>query len=289
VIPHLAALPAPWLAALAGILGLVVGSFLNVVAHRLPRMLEADWRRQCRELLEADVALPDAAGEAPLSLSGPASHCPQCGHRIRPWENVPLVSWLFLRGRCSACGWRIPARYPITELAAGALAAAVAWQLGPSWAMAAALLLTWGLLALAVIDLETMLLPDDVTLPLLWLGLLVNLQGAIVPLADAVIGAVAGYLSLWLVYHGFRLATGKEGMGHGDFKLLAALGAWLGWQMLPLVILLASVVGAVAGIALIATGARERARPIPFGPFLAAAGWLALVAGEPIMDAWLGL
>ena len=278
-----------WLVAgLAGIVGLVVGSFLNVVVHRLPAMLDADWKRQCRELLEGDAALAPADPPARFNLATPASHCPGCGHRIRAWENVPLVSWAALRGRCSSCGWRIPLRYPLLELTAGVLAAAVAWRFGASWEMLAALALTWSLLALAVIDLETMLLPDDITLPLLWLGLLVNTQGLFAPLAAAVIGAAAGYLSLWLVYQGFRLATGKEGMGFGDFKLLAVVGAWLGWQMLPLVILLASVVGAIVGVALVATGARERSRPIPFGPFLAAAGWIALVGGDAILRAYLG-
>lgn len=270
------------------LLGLVAGSFLNVVIHRLPLMMERDWRRQCRDLDDAGPGATHETGEDIFNLMIPRSRCPACGHTIGALENVPLLSYLFLRGRCRACGTPIPLRYPLVELLGGVLAVAVLWQYGATWAAAAAIVLSWSLLALTFIDLDTMLLPDQITLPLLWLGLLVNLDGSFAPLADAVVGAVAGYGLLWLVYHGFRLITGKEGMGYGDFKLLAMLGAWLGWQVLPVIILLSSVVGALTGIALIVMGRRQRSQPLPFGPFLAAAGWIALMWGEDIMDAYLG-
>ena len=279
-------LGAPVAFGLAVLLGLVVGSFLNVVIHRLPLMMEREWLRQCREI-EAEEAV-QGAEPAPLNLVTPASHCPACGHRIRVLENIPVASYLFLRGRCSACGAPISLRYPVVEVVSALLAVVVIWRFGTGWEAGAALLFSWALLALTVIDLDTMLLPDPITLPFVWLGLLVNLNGTFVPLADAVIGAVAGYALLWLVYHAFRLLTGKEGMGYGDFKLLAMIGAWLGWQMLPLVILLSSAVGALVGIALIAARRRQRSQPLPFGPFLAAAGWIALIGGSAIIRVYLG-
>ena len=268
------------------ILGLLIGSFLNVVIYRLPKMLERQWRAECVALTGAS-ATPEQP-EAPFNLVTPASTCPHCGHRIRPWENIPALSYLLLRGRCSQCRQRISVRYPIVEVVTGILSAALAWHFGPTPQLLAALVLTWGLIALTMIDADTQLLPDVLTLPLLWLGLLVNTQGLFTDLNSAVWGAAAGYLSLWTVYWLFKLITGKEGMGYGDFKLLAALGAWMGWQMLPLIILLSSLVGAVVGIAMIVALGRDRQIPIPFGPYLATAGWIALLWGEPIVNAWLG-
>ena len=273
----------PWVA-LA--LGLCIGSFLNVVIHRLPKMMEREWREQCAELTGA----PAPAATAPqgrYNLLVPRSACPACGHRIAALQNIPILSWLALRGKCAACRTRIAVRYPLVELAAGLIGAYAAWRYGPTLTALGAAAFGWALLALAVIDLDTQLLPDDITLPLLWAGLLVNLGGVIAPLGTAVIGAVAGYLALWLVYWAFKLATGKEGMGHGDFKLLAAIGAWLGWQKLPLVILLSSVVGAAVGIALIVFARHGRGKPIPFGPYLAAAGLIALFWGDFITRRWL--
>jgi leader peptidase (prepilin peptidase)/N-methyltransferase len=278
----------PWLAdpvvatAAAAVVGLLVGSFLNVVIHRLPRMLERGWRAQCAEL----------AGEAPAdepayNLVVPRSACPHCGHRIRALENVPVLSWLALRGRCASCKASISARYPLVELLAAALAAGAILRFGPTWQGLAACALLWTLTALAFIDADTQLLPDDITLPLVWAGLVVNLFGLFVPLGEAVIGAVAGYLSLWLVYWAFKLIRGKEGMGYGDFKLLAALGAWLGWKTLPAIVLLSSAVGAVIGIALIALQGRDHATPLPFGPYLALAGAIALFAGAPLVSLYL--
>lgn len=276
------------LAAAAAALGLAVGSFLNVVIHRLPVMLERSWRRQCQELL--DDATPEDEGGA-LNLVYPGSRCPQCGQPIRPLQNIPLLSFIVLRGRCAACGARISWRYPIVELLSAVLSVVVVWHFGVSLAALAALAFTWALIALAVIDIDRQILPDSITLPLLWAGLLLNLYPypLFAPLSSAVIGAAAGYLSLWLVFHAFRLATGKEGMGYGDFKLFAALGAWLGWQHLPLVILLASFVGAVVGVAGIIAFGRDRRLPIPFGPFLCAAGWIALLWGDGITRFYLQL
>lgn len=266
-------------------LGLVVGSFLNVVGHRLPIMMETRWRRDCCELLELEAEKEDA----PLGLAYPNSHCPDCKAPIRAWQNVPVISYIFLGGRCASCGVRISPRYPVVELTTGLLTLALAWAFPPSASLLGAALLTWALIALTLIDIDHQLLPDDITLPLLWLGLLFNLFGTYVSLADAVIGAMAGYLVLWTVYWLFKLATGKEGMGYGDFKLLAALGAWLGWQALPLIILLSSLVGAVVGIALMILKRRGRDVPIPFGPYLAAAGWIALLWGDAIMTAYFGV
>jgi leader peptidase (prepilin peptidase) / N-methyltransferase len=264
------------------IVGLCVGSFLNVVIHRLPKMLERGWQEQCAEL-RGETPTP---GET-YNLWAPRSACPGCGHRIGALENIPLVSWLALRGKCSACNTAISARYPLVELAGGLLAAAAIWHFGPTLKGVAACLLLWTLIALTFIDADTTLLPDDLTLPLLWGGLLANLWGLFVPLADAVIGAIAGYLALWSVYWLFKLIRGKEGMGYGDFKLLAALGAWFGWKMLPLVILLSSVAGAAIGLLLIAFRGRDSQMHLPFGPYLAIAGALALFAGPTLLALWL--
>ena len=261
------------------LLGLVVGSFLNVVILRLPEMLHRAWGRDCRALLEIDA--PDPAEER-FSLSFPGSHCPQCGTAIAAWQNIPVLSYVLLRGRCAACSTPIGLRYPLVELLSAALTIAVGLMVPWSAALPAYLLVTWCLIALAVIDADTQLLPDDLTLPLLWGGLAFNLVTGVVPLADAVIGAMAGYLLLWSIYWVFKLVTGKEGMGYGDFKLLAALGAWMGWQSIPLIILLSSAVGAVLGLLILTLRGQGRGQPLPFGPYLAAAGWIVLLWGEPI-------
>jgi leader peptidase (prepilin peptidase)/N-methyltransferase len=281
------------------VLGLIVGSFLNVVIHRVPIMLERQWREECAQLQHPDHAatIPvDAAATQRYNLLVPRSACPACKAQITALQNIPVVSYLLLRGRCAKCGARIGVRYPIVEALTGILSAAVAWKLGFAWPTAAALVLTWFLVALAFIDIDTQLLPDSLTLPLLWLGLLLSLfagtAGAAplpVDMRSSIIGAIAGYLSLWTVYHLFRLLTAKEGMGHGDFKLLAALGAWLGWQMLLPIVLMAAAVGAVAGIALLAVRRQNRSTPIAFGPFLAAAGWLMLMFGRELVTGYLGL
>jgi leader peptidase (prepilin peptidase)/N-methyltransferase len=266
------------------IVGLCVGSFLNVVIHRLPKMMEREWHEQCAELHGKELE-----PAPPLNLSQPRSRCPACGHQISALENIPVASYLFLRGRCAGCGESISLRYPLVELVTGALSAFAAWHFGFGWPLLGALILVWSLIALAVIDFDTQLLPDSITLPLLWIGLAFNLSGAMTDLPSAVVGAMAGYLALWSVFWAFKLATGKEGMGYGDFKLLAALGAWLGWQMLPVIILLSSVVGAVVGIALIAFARHGRNNPIPFGPYLAAAGIIALFWGQELTKTYLGL
>lgn len=268
-----------------GLLGLMVGSFLNVVIHRLPMMMEREWRTHCAELTENDT--PSSENEEKLNLSTPRSRCPHCGHAITALENIPIISYLGLRGRCSGCSAKISARYPIIELITGALSVTVAWHFGFSWPALAALFLTWALIALTMIDFDTQLLPDSITLPFLWLGLGLSLWPVFVDSHTAIIGAIAGYLSLWTVYWAFKLTTGKEGMGYGDFKLLALLGAWMGWQMLPVIILLSSAVGAVVGITLILVRGRDRNIPIPFGPYLAAAGWIALLWGQDISNAYL--
>jgi leader peptidase (prepilin peptidase)/N-methyltransferase len=268
----------------AGLFGLVIGSFLNVVIYRLPVMLDRQWRHQCAELTGQAPATESAER---FSLVVPRSRCPHCGHGITAIENIPLISFLWLRGKCSACRQPIGWRYPLVEALTGVLSFVVAWRFGFTATTLAALALTWALLALAFIDYDTQLLPDGITLPLVWLGLLINLGGLLAPLPAAVIGATAGYLFFWCVYQLFRLATGKEGMGYGDFKLLAALGAWLGWQMLPLTILLASFIGAILGLFLILALGRNRHRPIPFGPFLCAAGWVALLWGNDLTRYYL--
>lgn len=257
-------------------LGLLVGSFLNVVIYRLPLMMETRWRRDCCELLEIEAEKQDA----PLNLATPNSHCPICKAAIKPWQNIPVLSYLLLGRKCRNCAAPISPRYPLIELVTGLMTLSLAWFFEAPPALIGAVLFTWSLIALTMIDIDHQLLPDDITLPLLWLGLLFNLAGTYVSLADAVIGAMAGYLILWAVYQGFRLLTGREGMGYGDFKLLAALGAWMGWQVLPEIILISSVVGATCGIALMAIKRRGREIPIPFGPYLAIAGWLALVLGD---------
>lgn len=268
-----------------GILGLLIGSFLNVVIHRLPIIMERDWKQQCRELTTADQ--PEGDETEPYNLIVPRSRCPACNHPISVLENIPIISYLILRGRCSACDAPISIRYPSIELLCAILSVAVIWQFGLNWQGAGALLLTWSLISLGFIDLDTFLLPDSITLPLLWCGLCINLFGIYAPLQDAVIGAIAGYGSLWLVYQLFKLVTGKEGMGFGDFKLLAMLGAWMGWQLLPVIVLLSSLVGAVIGISLILIRGRDRNIPIPFGPYLAIAGWIALQWGHDITASYL--
>ena len=265
------------------LLGLLVGSFLNVLVYRLPVMLHRDWKVQAREVLELPA---EPAGPA-FNLLTPNSACPHCGHKIRPWENIPLLSWLALRGKCSGCQQPISSRYPLVELACGLLSAFVAWQFGYGWPCAAMLLLTWGLLAMSLIDCDHQLLPDALVLPLLWLGLIVNNFGLFTSLEDALWGAVAGYLSLWSVYWLFKLLTGKEGMGYGDFKLLAMLGAWGGWQILPLTILLSSLVGAILGVIMLRLRNAATGTPIPFGPYLAIAGWIALIWGDQITASYL--
>jgi leader peptidase (prepilin peptidase)/N-methyltransferase len=280
----------PWVA-LA--FGLCIGSFLNVVIHRLPKMMERDWQEQCAEIGRGEPGgspvHPPQTVSSPerYNLVVPRSGCPHCGHKITALENIPLVSYAFLRGKCSGCGARITLRYPVVELAAGLIAAYSAMRFGFSAMAFGSMLFSWALLALAAIDYDTQLLPDDITLPLLWAGLLFNLWGTFVPLGAAVAGAVAGYLVLWSVYWMFKLATGKEGMGYGDFKLLAAICAWLGWQVLAMVILLSSIVGAVVGIALMTLTQHGRDKPIPFGPYLAAAGFIALFWGDVISRKYL--
>ncbi len=271
--------------------GTMVGSFLNVVIHRLPKMMENDWRQQCMEYLhpeEAEEAATATAASPRYNLLVPRSACPACGHKISAIENVPVISYAFLRGKCRACKAPISIRYPIVEALTGLVSGFAAWHFGVTWTAAFAILYIWALLALTFIDADTTLLPDDITLPLLWLGLLVNLGGTFTDPQSALIGAVAGYLILWAVYWGFKLLTGKEGMGYGDFKLLAAIGAWLGWKMLPLVILLSAVFGTIVGIAGILLQGREKGAKLPFGPYLAAAGFIALFWGEALNDWYMG-
>ncbi|MGO9037436.1 MAG: prepilin peptidase [Steroidobacteraceae bacterium] len=279
------------------VLGLVIGSFLNVVIYRLPVMLEHEWRAQALELLPSAAAATTITSVPAqrIGLSTPRSACPACGAPIRAWQNIPVISWAVLRGRCAVCRAKISLRYPMVELTTGILSAWVAWHFGFGAAAACALPVTWALIALTGIDIDHQLLPDCITLPLLWGGLLAAAvlgahgNGMALPVSarDAIIGAAAGYSSLWLVYHAFRLVTGKEGMGYGDFKLFAALGAWLGWKLLPLVILLSAATGAVLGILLILLKGRDRAAPMPFGPYLAAAGWLAMMYGEVLVSGYL--
>ncbi|MBI1195521.1 MAG: prepilin peptidase [Gammaproteobacteria bacterium] len=270
---------------LAAVLGLIVGSFLNVVILRLPVMMERQWRKQCAEFEGREPA--EAEEEERFDLSRPASHCPGCGHKIRFWENIPVLSYLLLRGRCSECKMRIPLRYPAVEALTAVLTVAVAWHYGPGTQALAAAILTWALVALSVIDADHQLLPDNITLPLLWLGLALSLFGVFTNSHDAIVGAVAGYMSLWLVFHSFRLLTGKEGMGYGDFKLLALLGAWTGWQGLFPIVLTSSLLGALVGVSMVAILGRDRQIPIPFGPYLAMAGWITLLWGQQIRDAYL--
>lgn len=285
-IDFLGLLDEPWLSPLTFLLGLIIGSFLNVVIARLPQMLEARWRSDCREwLANTDDREAISTPPSPLTLSHPGSHCPQCGAPIRPWHNIPVISYLWLKGRCHDCQASISQRYPLVELASGILALVVMQHFGPTGPGLAVLVLTWALLVLAVIDLDTQLLPDAITQPLLWLGVLCNSLGWFTDSLSSLYGAAAGYLALWSFYQLFRLITGKEGMGYGDFKLLAALGAWTGWQALLLIIILSSLVGAVLGSLLMVLGKSTRGQPIPFGPFLAMAGWIAMLWG-PSINAW---
>lgn len=271
-------------ALVAGIFGLVVGSFLNVVVHRLPIMMERQWQAQCAQTQELPLIDTHAAR---FDLISPSSHCPLCSHRITPLENIPVLSYLWLRGKCAGCGAHISARYPSVELLTGLLTAAVAWRFGFGWEAAAGIALTWCLITLSFIDYDTQLLPDSITLPLVWLGLLLSLGPLWVDSQAAIVGAAAGYLLLWSVFQAFRLATGKEGMGFGDFKLLAALGAWLGWKMLGVIVLLSSAAGAVIGILLMLLRGHGRDKPMPFGPYIAIAGWLAMMWGQTLLDGYL--
>ncbi|MBB6094913.1 leader peptidase (prepilin peptidase)/N-methyltransferase [Povalibacter uvarum] len=288
---------ATWIG-LVFVFGLMIGSFLNVVIHRVPIMLDREWKDQARQILTDDKdpqLKPDAQpnSQSQYNLFVPRSACPKCGALITASQNIPVISYLFLKGKCAKCGTKISPRYPVVELATAVLSAAVAWKFGFHWYAGAALLLTWFLVALTVIDFDTQLLPDNMTLPLVWIGLVISLApadpriGLPVDAHSSIIGAVAGYLSLWSVYWAFKLFTGKEGMGYGDFKLFAALGAWLGWKMLPLIILLSAFTGAAVGIALIVVRGRDRNIPIPFGPYLAAAGWIALMWGDQIIGTYL--
>lgn len=284
--PDLASTPVFYLM-ITGVLGLMVGSFLNVVVFRLPKMMKQSWREECCELL----SIPDDETENPgtFNLAFPASHCLSCGHNIKPWENIPVISYLFLGGKCSGCGQGISLRYPFVELLTGLMSVIVIMHFGFSKEGFFGLGLTWSLIALSLIDYDEKLLPDAITLPLLWLGIVANLFGSYVPLENAIIGAMAGYLSLWSVFWLFKLVTGKEGMGYGDFKLLAALGAWMGWQVLPLIIVLSSFVGAILGIVAITLLKRDRNNTIPFGPYLAIAGWVAFIWGDILLGKYLSL
>lgn len=280
---HLASTPLAFIL-LSGLLGLIIGSFLNVVILRVPRMLEIEWQQQAREILEPDR---EHAPPATYNLILPHSHCPKCKTEIKPWQNIPVISYLLLRGRCGNCKEPISLRYPAIELLTAGLSMLVAWQMGFGLATAGMLVLTWALVCLSMIDADTQLLPDIIVLPLLWLGLILNSFGVYTDLNTALWGAVAGYLSLWSVYWLFKLVTGKEGMGYGDFKLLAMLGAWGGWQVLPLTILLSSLVGAILGLIILKARGANNSTPLPFGPYLAIAGWIALIWGETITGHYL--
>lgn len=269
-----------------GLLGLIIGSFLNVVIVRLPRMLATDWTAQCYEYLKQT---PPNQNNEPYNLVVPRSHCPKCNHMISAIDNIPVLSFLCLKGRCRHCQTPISWRYPLIEITTALLSVFVAYRFGLTWQTTAALVLTWSLVALTVIDLQEQLLPDDITLPLLWLGLIVNSQSLFTSLPSALFGAVAGYLFLWSIYWLFKLLTHKEGMGYGDFKLLAMLGAWLGWQVLPVIVLLSSLVGVIVGLTLIASKRLKRDQPIPFGPYLAIAGWLSLIWGDKMIQSYLKL
>jgi len=268
------------LIAFAAIIGLLVGSFLNVVIYRLPLMMQREWTTECRVLLELDE--DNAAEEDVFNLAQPNSHCPHCDAPIKPWQNIPVISYLLLKGRCAQCKTGISARYPIVEAVTALLSGLIAWQLGSPLLVLAGLLFTWSLVSLTMIDADHKLLPDQITLPLLWAGLIANSFGLFVPLADALWGAVLGYMSLWTVFWAFKLLTGKDGMGYGDFKLLAALGAWMGWQSLLVIILMSSLVGAVVGTVMLVISKRGRNTALPFGPYLAAAGWITFLWGEQI-------
>ncbi|MBP8119505.1 MAG: prepilin peptidase [Shewanella sp.] len=290
----------PWLfITLSFIFAATIGSFLNVVIHRFPVMMKREWQQECNQYLQeyhAEIVTqigidklnkPIDSFPEKYNLVVPGSACPKCKTTIKPWHNLPVFGWLMLKGKCAACHAPISARYPIIEFITGLLVATLAWHFGPSWQFVFASILTFVLIALTGIDLDEMLLPDQMTLPLLWLGLIINLNHTFASPTDAVIGAAAGYLSLWSIFWLFKILTGKEGMGYGDFKLLAVFGAWLGWQMLPLVILLSSLVGAVVGITMIVSKRLKQGNPIPFGPYIAAAGWIALLFGQQIVDWYL--
>lgn len=288
-----------WLfVSLSFVFAAVIGSFLNVVVHRLPIMMKRDWQQECNHYLaeykktvfeqnEKQLNAPIDEFPEKYNLVVPVSACPKCKTNIKPIHNLPIIGWLMLRGKCAACQNPISARYPIVELITGALVAFLAWHFGPTAEFVFSTILTFALVVLTGIDLDEMLLPDQITLPLLWLGLILNLSGTFVSMSDAIVGAAAGYLSLWSVFWAFKLLTGKEGMGYGDFKLLAVFGAWFGWQVLPLVILLSSLVGAIVGITLIAFKKLNQGNPIPFGPYIAAAGWIAMIWGESITQWYL--
>ncbi|MGI2261412.1 prepilin peptidase [Shewanella sp. GXUN23E] len=290
----------PWLfIALSFIFAATIGSFLNVVIHRMPVMMKREWQQECNAYLQEYHAAKLnkatlAALEAPIdnyparyNILVPGSACPKCGTKIKPWQNIPIFGWLMLRGKCGNCQTQISARYPIVEALTGTMVAFLAWHFGPDSRFLLSSLLTFVLIALTFIDLDEMLLPDQLTLPLLWLGLIANLFGVFTDLQSALIGAVAGYLSLWSVFWLFKLLTGKEGMGYGDFKLMAVFGAWLGWQFLPVIILMSSLVGAVVGVFMILARRLTKDKPIPFGPYIAAAGWLTLIYGQQIIDWYL--
>ncbi len=265
------------------LIGLSVGSFLNVVIYRLPIMLENEWRSDCKNFLELEAD----KNPQTFNLSKPDSSCPHCGHKIRAWENIPVMSYIYLRGKCASCRTHISAQYPAIEIITAILSVLIAVKFGVSGETLFGLIFTWALVALTMIDAKTQLLPDNITLPLLWLGILVNTSELYTDLQSSVFGAVVGYLILWSIYKLFKLATGKEGMGYGDFKLLAALGAWMGWLMLPQIILLSSLVGAVIGISMIVFRQHDKSNPIPFGPYLAIAGWIAFIWGAEINQIWL--
>ena len=270
------------------VLGLMVGSFLNVVIYRLPKMMEQEWKDNCAEITSKAIEPAQPA----MTLSHPASSCPHCGHKIRFYENIPLISWLLLKGKCAACHASISSRYPVIELATALLSVMIAWHFGFSWQTLAGLFFTWALIAMSMIDIDHQLLPDSITLPFIWLGLAASLVPLFATSHDAIIGGIVGYLSLWLVFQTFKLVTGKEGMGFGDFKLLSLLGAWMGWQAIPGIILLSSLVGAVTGVIMLSVQKKDSQTPIPFGPYLAAAGWISLLWGEELRNAyfqWSGL
>ena len=279
---HLLATNSTWLLVCVGIISLLMGSFLNVVIYRLPVMMEREWKQECVEFLGAEHSLAKT-DTSPFNLVVPRSQCPSCGHKIASWENVPVISYLFLGGKCAGCRTPISLQYPLIELVTALLSMLVAYQYGFSWQTLGLLFFTWTLVALFMIDAQTMLLPDDLTYPLLWAGILLNMNGWFVPLADSVLGAVFGYLSLWSIYHLFKLLTGKEGMGYGDFKLLAALGAWGGWQILPFVIFASSAFGALFGIAWMILKRNGQSLPMPFGPWLAMAGFVAMVWHDEVV------
>ncbi len=285
---------APAFIAVVFAFALVIGSFLNVVIYRLPLMMEREWREQCEELAKTPPL--QEMPEDRFDLIVPRSRCPSCGHAINAWQNIPVISYLILGGKCANCRESISARYPLVELLAALLAAACAWRFGVGWESAMAIIMTFSLVTISVIDADTQLIPDSIVLPLMWIGLLMSLfhpvagsETLFITPRDAIVGATAGYLSLWSVYQLFKLVTGKEGMGYGDFKLLAALGAWLGWQQLPVIILMSAVVGAVVGISMMVFKRHDRSVPIPFGPYLAGAGWITMLWGDAIMNTYLDL